>query len=150
MGSGQAVARDREEGSMIAAHKIAISLRDQGPTTAAGMALRTKISATHCGALLRQLAHEGYADVVEILRIKHQRNTRPTPVYRFANRGLPPSGREVHFTHPADHTRVESPTQALAFKIAMRGQRYDSVRERSAIARFDLARVDAPSWSSLA
>jgi hypothetical protein len=32
----------------------------------------------------------------------------------------------------------------------MRGQRYDGVEEGMDVRRFDLARVDAPSWSSLA
>jgi hypothetical protein len=135
---------------MIAIHKLALCLRDGGPGTPQEMSERSGISINHCRELLRQLVRDGYADVREIRRVKHARHTTNVPVYRYAHNGLPPSAREVHFEHPADRDQLETDMQARAWRVAMRGQRYDGVEEGTDVRRFDLARVDAPSWSSLA
>jgi hypothetical protein len=145
MGSGQAVARDREEGSMnqsTVRQKIVECLKCV-PATTRQLIDRTMIPKGYICHGVQMLKG------LEVIRIKQyvkDGQNRNTAVYELTGKEIP----ELENYPPYVERHIESDRQAEAFAAAMRGQRYDSVRERSAIARFDLARVDAPTWSSLA
>jgi hypothetical protein len=132
-------------------NKMLKSIEKDGPGTVRELSERIGASFSNTGRLAKLLLKSGTICIVGKQAIKHRQGWSHASILDVTGKA-PPLTRWQMGDHGGtlDCVRTESPEQAEAFAAAMKGQRYDSVRERSAIARFDLARVDAPSWSSLA